>query len=116
MPKTNDLVIVVSDERMPNELLGTYVKTDEDAVIYEARTGIEVAPVDVVRVVNVSKLLNFTTAEADMLYGMLTQRYYIRQDDPEHEHVGTARDKVYPFTSTYAEVIAALEAVKKGRL
>lgn len=45
-----------------------------------------------------------TTAEADVIYGMLTQRFYLRPDDPERDAVRSSRDKVYPLTTAAAEL------------
>jgi hypothetical protein len=47
--------------------------------------------------------VSFTETEADALYAMLTQRAYLRTDDPERDAVVSARDKVYPFTTAARE-------------
>jgi hypothetical protein len=55
---------------------------------------------------------DITTAEADVLYGMLTQRAYLRTDDPEHEIVLALRDKLYPLTTAAAETSEAREIIE----
>lgn len=42
-------------------------------------------------------------AQADLLYGMLTQRLYLRLDDPERELVSQTREALYPATSAQRE-------------
>lgn len=50
-----------------------------------------------------------TKAEADLIYGMLTQRLYLRSDDPERDVVQAAREKLYPLTTSYAEMRQAAD-------
>lgn len=52
-------------------------------------------------------MIELTPSQADVIYGMLTQRLYLRSDDPERETVQAAREAVYPATSAFAESIQA---------
>jgi hypothetical protein len=54
-----------------------------------------------------------TSAQADLLYGMLTQRLYLRDDDPERDLVSETRDQLYPLTTAAAETAEARETIAR---
>lgn len=52
-----------------------------------------------------------TRTEADLMYGMLTQRLHLRTDDPDAEVAKSLRDKVWPATTACQETAAAARLI-----
>lgn len=61
-----------------------------------------------------TRLVELTEAQVDLVYGMLTQRLYLRETDPDRTEVINARTALYGFTSHFRETTEAKAIVTEA--